>query len=62
MNPVIVNQHALHLEVGLFAVLLVLELDKGILQAVTRTLVSNNFAGQDGAEATENQIEVLVYR
>jgi hypothetical protein len=31
MNPVVIDQHALHLEVGLFAILLVLELNEGVL-------------------------------
>jgi hypothetical protein len=40
----VVNQDALHLEVGLFAVFLVLELDERILQAVPRPLVSDDLA------------------
>lgn len=62
MDAVVVNQHALHLEVGLFTILLVIEFDERILQAVTRALVPDDFAGQYGAEATEDEVEVLVYR
>lgn len=56
----IVNQDALHLEVGLFAVLLVFKLDKRILQTVTRALVSNHLARQDRSKATEDQLKVLI--
>lgn len=60
MYPVVVNKHPLHLEVGLFAVLLVFELDKRILQTIARALVPNHLAGQNGPKATEDQIEILV--
>lgn len=45
VDAVVVNQHSLHLEVGLFAILLVVELDERILQAVTRALVANDLTG-----------------
>ena len=44
MDAVIIDQNALHLEVGLFAVLLVLKLDEGILQAIARLLVADDLA------------------
>lgn len=44
MDSMVVNQDALHLEVGLFAVFLVLELDECILQAVPGPLVSDDLA------------------
>lgn len=56
MDAVIINQHSLHLEICLLAVLLVLEFDKCILQAVFCALVSNDFAGYDWTEAAEDRI------
>lgn len=56
----VVNQHTLHLKVGLFTVLLIFELDKRILQAVARALVSNHLARQDCSKATEDQLKVLI--
>jgi len=44
MNAMIVNQHSLHLEVRLLAVLLLLEFYERVLQAVTRSFVSNDLA------------------
>ena len=43
MYPMIVNQDSLHFEIGLFAILLVLELDECILQTVPCSLVSDHF-------------------
>lgn len=57
----VVNQHALHFEVGLLAVLLMFKLDERILQAVARALVPNHLARQDGSEATKDQLKVLIY-
>lgn len=45
VDPMVVDEHSLHLEIGLLAVLLVLKLDERILQTVTGALVSNDFAG-----------------
>jgi hypothetical protein len=44
VDAVIVNQDALHLEVRLFTILLVLELDERVLKTVTGTLVTYNLA------------------
>ena len=60
MDAVIIYQHSLHLEVRLLAVLLVLEFDKRILQAVLCALVSNDFAGYDWTEAAKNSIQILI--
>ena len=57
---VIVYQDPLHLEVCLLAVLLVLELDEGVLKTVLGALISNDFAGYDFAKSTEYQIEIFV--
>ena len=45
MYSVVVNENVLHLEVGLLAVFLVLELNEGVLQAVSRLLIPDDFAG-----------------
>jgi len=50
----VVNEHALHLEICLLAVFLVLELNEGILKTVACALVSDNLAGENVAETTEN--------
>ena len=42
----VVDQDSLHLEISLFTVLLVLKLDKGVLQALSRLLLANALAGQ----------------
>ena len=51
MYPMIVDEHVLHLEVGLFTVLLVLEFNKSILQAVAGALVAYDFATENFSEA-----------
>ena len=56
MDAVIINQHSLHLEICLLAVLLVLELYKCILQAVICALVSDDFAGHNWTKAAEDGI------
>ena len=60
MYAVVVYQDPLHLEVCLLAVLLILELDEGVLKAVLGALISNDFARYDFAESTEYQIEIFV--
>ena len=59
---VIVYQDPLHLEVCLLAVLLILELDEGVLKTILSTLISNNFARYYFAKSTEYQIEIFVYK
>ena len=56
MDAVIIYQDSLHLEVRLLAVFLVLEFDKCILKAVFCALVSNDFTGHNGTEATKDRI------
>lgn len=60
VDTVIINQHPLHFEIGLFTVLLVFKLDKGILQAVTRSLIPYNLTRQNWPEPAENEMEILV--
>ena len=54
MYSVIIYQYALHFEICLLAILLILKLYECILQAVTGPLVSNNFARDDSAEPGED--------
>ena len=56
MDAVIINQHSLHLEIRLLAVLPVLKFNECILQAIFCTLVSDDFARHNGTEATEYRI------
>ena len=56
VNAMIVDQYALHLEVCLLAVFLLLEFDECVLQAVSRPLVPDDLTRQNFAESTENEI------
>lgn len=56
MNSMVVNQDALHLEISLLTVLLVLEFNKGILQTISCSFVANHFTRQDLSKATEDQL------
>lgn len=60
MDSVVVNKHSLHLEVGLFAVLLIVKFDKRILQTISSALIPNHLAGQDGSKSTKNQLQILI--
>ncbi len=60
MYAVIVNQDSLHLEICLFAVLLILEFNECILKTVTGTLVSNDFARNYCTKPAENGVQILV--
>ena len=60
MNPMIVNQYTLHLEIRLFTVLLVLEFNECILQAVPSAAVPDNFAREDLSKAAEDKLQILI--
>lgn len=60
MDTVVIDQDSLHLEIGLFTVFLVFELDKCILKTVARTLIPDHLTREYWSEATENQVEVLI--
>jgi hypothetical protein len=62
VDPVIVYQHSLHFEIGLFTVFLVFKFYERVLQTVTGPLISDNFAREDFPEATEDQLKILIYR
>ena len=53
VDTVVIYQDALHLEVCLLAIFLILKFDERILKALTRPFVSNDLARYDSAEATE---------
>ncbi len=56
----IVYQDPLHLEVCLLAVFLILKLNECILEAITGTLVSNDFARHYGSETVEDGVQILI--
>lgn len=60
MDSMIVDQDALHLEVGLLTGFLVFELNEGILKTIAGAFVANDFTGEDFAEAAEDQIQVVI--
>lgn len=43
MYTMIINKHALHLEISLFTIFLIFEFDKSVLQTVARPFVSYDF-------------------
>lgn len=53
MDAVVVDQDALHFEIGLFAGGLVFVLDECVLQGVSGAFVTDDFTGEDFAESTE---------
>lgn len=60
MDAAVINENALHLEVGCFAGGLVVVLDECVLQAITRLGIANDFAAQDFAKAAKDEFQVLV--
>ena len=60
MYPVIINQYALHFEIGLLAVLLVLKFDKGVLKALACALLSDNLTRKNFAKSAKNKVEIFV--
>ena len=51
VNATVINKNILHLVVSLLTILLILELDEGILQTVSRLLVAYDLAREDFAES-----------
>jgi len=60
VNPPLVYEHALHLEVGLVASLFFLELNERVLQTVTSFPVSDDVAANYLAKAGEYQFQVVL--
>lgn len=44
MNPPIVYEYVVHLEIGILAGLRIVKLDEGVLERVARLTVANDFA------------------
>jgi len=61
VNAPVVDEDIVHLDVGPFGRLALLELDEGVLQAVARLLVADHLAAPDLAKAGEDQLEVLAF-
>ncbi len=61
MDSMVINQNALHLEVGLLTSFLILELNESILKTIACAFVADDFTRYDFPEAAEDQIQVLVY-
>jgi hypothetical protein len=59
MNPPVVYQHVVHLEVGLLTLLRLVELDEGVLKRSFRPTIAYHFAANDLAKSRENHLEVL---
>lgn len=60
VDATVVDQHVVHLEVRVFARLLLLELDERVLQGVARHFVADHLARLDLAEAAEDDLQVVV--
>ena len=60
LDAAVVDEHVVHLLVGLHACGLGLELDEGEVQGVARLVVADYLAGLDGSEPREYQLEVFV--
>uniref|UniRef100_A0A2M3ZQD8 Putative secreted peptide n=1 Tax=Anopheles braziliensis TaxID=58242 RepID=A0A2M3ZQD8_9DIPT len=58
----IVDQHVVHLEVGRFAGLFILELDERVLQRIARHLIADHLTADDLAEAAEYDLQIIVRR
>lgn len=62
MYSMIVDQDSGHLEVCLLAVFLVFIFNECILQTISCPFIPNDLAREYGSKATENRMEILVYR
>jgi len=61
MNAMVIDQDPLHLEIGLFTILLIFKFDKSVLQTITCPLISNDFAGQNLSKTAKYKFEILIY-
>ena len=62
MDTVVVNKHSLHFEIGLLAFFLFFELDEGILETISGSLVSYDLTRKDFAKAAKYQLQIFVCR
>jgi hypothetical protein len=60
MNAVVVDQDSLHFEIRSLTIFFRRELNEGVLQAVASLLIANHLAGENFAEAREDQFQILV--
>jgi hypothetical protein len=60
VNTVIINQHPVHFEVGLFTLFLVRILDEGILKTVASLLITYDLTAYNLAEPGEDELQILV--
>ena len=56
MYAMVIYENPLHLEIRLFTIFLIFELDECVLKAVAGSLVSNDFAGNDWPESAEDGV------
>ncbi|KAI3485967.1 hypothetical protein L1887_50621 [Cichorium endivia] len=61
-DAAVVDEHVLHLEVGAFGVVLLVELDKGVLERVASLFVLDHLARHNPAEAREDELQILAAR
>jgi hypothetical protein len=59
MDPAVVDEDGVHFEVSAFGIFLLVELDEGVLEAVSGLGVFDDFATEDGTESAEDELEVL---
>ena len=59
VNTSIIDQDVVHLEIGVFAVLRLLELNEGVLQRFTRLVILDDLTADDVTEAREDHLQVL---
>lgn len=59
MDATVINEHVVHFEIGLFALLWLLEFNEGILQALFGLPIANDFTAYYVTEARENDFEIF---
>lgn len=55
MDASIIDENIVHLEIRLFSILFVLELDEGVTQRITGLLVPDDFTAENLAESAEDR-------
>lgn len=62
MNTPVVNQHIVHLEVRVLATLLVLKLNKSVLQRISGNLIPDDLAPNNLSEPAKDDLQIVVRR
>ena len=57
----VIDEDALHLEICLFAIFLILEFNESILKTIAGAFITYDLTGKNLAKAAEDQVEVFVY-